>query len=348
MRNWIVGAVVLGCLAVAPWLGAYPVFLMKLMCFALFACSLDLLLGYVGLLSFGHAAFFGGAAFIAGSAMRDHGCSPEAALLLGTGVGAALGLIFGLFAIRRKGIYFAMVTLAFAQMLFFFCVQAPFTGGEDGLQGVPRGRLFGVLPLGNDLTLYFVILSITTVVFLFLGRVIHSPFGRILTALRENEARTISLGYDVDRFKLLAFVLSAAMAGLAGAMKTLVLGFATLSDVHWTLSGTVILMTLIGGLGTRLGPVVGAVIVIVLESRLAAFGGWLADVTQIAWFQGLGESVSLLTGVMFVACVLLFRRGIVGECAQWMERRGRMRARGLERPAQHEAVRAGLAEGQGG
>jgi branched-chain amino acid transport system permease protein len=338
----------LGCLAVAPWLGAYPVFLMKLMCFALFACSLNLLLGYVGLLSFGHAAFFGGAAFIAGSVMRDHGCSPEVALVLGTGVGALLGLIFGLFAIRRKGIYFAMVTLAFAQMLFFFCVQAPFTGGEDGLQGVPRGRLFGVLPLENDLTLYFVILSITTVVFLFLGRVIHSPFGRILTALRENEARTISLGYDVDRYKLLAFVLSAAMAGLAGAMKTLVLGFATLSDVHWTLSGTVILMTLIGGLGTRLGPVVGAVIVVVLESRLAAFGNWLADVTQIAAFQGLGESVSLLTGVMFVACVLLFRRGIVGECAQWIERRGRTRAHTAVRSTQQEGVRTRLSEGQGG
>lgn len=213
---------------------------------------------------------------------------------------------------------------------------------------MPRERLFGVLPLDNDLTLYFVVLSITAVVFLFLDRVIHSPFGRILTAMRENEARTISLGYDVDRFKLLAFVLSAAIAGLAGAMKTLVLGFATLSDVHWTLSGTVILMTLIGGLGTRLGPVVGAVIVVVLESRLAAFGNWLADVTQIAWFQGLGESVSLLTGVMFVACVLLFRRGIVGECAQWLERRGRMRARCAARPAQHDAVSTGLAEGQNG
>ena len=348
MRNRVVGAVVVGCLVAAPWLGAYPVFLMKLMCFALFACSLDLLLGYVGLLSFGHAAFFGGAAFIAGSAMRDHGCSPEVALLLGTGVGAALGLIFGLFAIRRKGIYFAMVTLAFAQMFFFFCVQAPFTGGEDGLQGVPRGRLFGVISLDSDLTLYFVVLAITTAAFLFLGRIIHSPFGKILTALRENEARTISLGYDVDRFKLLAFVLSSALAGLAGAMKTLVLGFATLSDVHWTLSGTVILMTLLGGLGTRFGPVVGAAIVVVLESKLAAFGVWLADVTHIAWFQGLGESVSLVTGVMFVGCVLLFRRGIVGECEHWMERRGPMRPRGVGRQPRHKSVRTGLTEGRGG
>jgi branched-chain amino acid transport system permease protein len=229
----------------------------------------------------------------------------------------------GLLAIRRKGIYFAMVTLALAQMLYFFCVQAPFTGGEDGMQGVPRGRLFGVLPLDDDLTLYYVVLAIGAMAFAFIGRVIDSPFGRILGAVMENEARTVSLGYDVDRFKLLAFVISAACAGLAGAMKTLVLGFATLSDVHWTMSGTVILMTLLGGLGTRLGPAVGAVIVVGLETKLAGFGTWLAEVTHIAWFQGLGESVSIVTGVMFVACVLLFRRGIVGETAQWLGRRDR-------------------------
>jgi branched-chain amino acid transport system permease protein len=334
MGNRTAGVVVLAALAVAPWLGAYPVFLMKLMCFALFACSLNLLLGYVGLLSFGHAAFFGGAAYVAGSALRDHGVSPELALLLGAGVGAALGFVFGLVAIRRKGIYFAMVTLALAQMIYFFCVQAPFTGGEDGLQGVGRGRLFGALSLDDDLTLYFVVLAISAAAFVFIGRVVDSPFGKILTALKENEARTISLGYDVDRFKLLAFVISAALAGLAGAMKTLVLGFATLSDVHWTMSGAVILMTLLGGLGTRLGPVVGAVIVVGLETKLAAFGTWLAELTHIAWFQGLGESASIVTGVMFVVCVLLFRRGIVGEGARWLERREDARGREFGRLVQ--------------
>jgi branched-chain amino acid transport system permease protein len=227
----------------------------------------------------------------------------------------------GLLAIRRKGIYFAMVTLALAQMIYYFCVQVPFTGGEDGMQGVPRGRLFGALSLDDDLTLYYVVLAVSAVAFAFIGRVIDSPFGRILGALKENEARTVSLGYDVDRLKLLAFVISAACAGLAGAMKTLVLGFATLSDVHWTMSGTVILMTLLGGLGTRYGPAVGAVIVVGLETKLASFGTWLGEVTHIAWFQGLGESVSIVTGVMFVACVLLFRRGIVGEIARLRERR---------------------------
>ncbi|RDU99075.1 branched-chain amino acid ABC transporter permease [Trinickia dinghuensis] len=314
MSNRFSGVVVLAALVAAPWLGAYPVFLMKLMCFALFACSLNLLLGYVGLLSFGHAAFFGAAAYVAGGMLRDHGMPPGVALLAGVGVGAALGLVFGLFAIRRKGIYLAMVTLALAQMVYFVCVQMPFTGGEDGLQGVPRGKLFAALSLDNDLVLYFVVLTISVSAFWFIGRVLDSPFGKVLAALKENEARTISLGYDVNRFKLLAFVLSAALAGLAGAMKTLVLGFATLSDVYWTMSGTVILMTLLGGLGTRLGPVVGAVIVVGMESKLGTFGAWLADITHITWFQGLGESVSLLTGVMFVCCVLLFRRGIVGEC----------------------------------
>jgi branched-chain amino acid transport system permease protein len=323
MHNRFAFVVALAVLAAAPWLGAYPVFMMKLMCFALFATSLNLLLGYVGLLSFGHAAFFGVAAYVAGSALRDHGLPPEAALLLGAGAGAALGLVMGLLAIRRKGIYLAMVTLALAQMIYFFCVQAPFTGGEDGMQGVPRGRLFGVLALDDDLTLYYVVLAIGAMAFAFIGRVIDSPFGRILGALKENEARTVSLGYDVDRFKLLAFVISAACAGLAGAMKTLVLGFATLSDVHWTMSGTVILMTLLGGLGTRFGPAVGAVIVVGLETKLAAFGTWLAELTHIAWFQGLSESVSIVTGIMFVACVLLFRRGIVGELAQWYGRRDR-------------------------
>jgi branched-chain amino acid transport system permease protein len=338
MHNRFAFVVVVAALAAAPWLGAYPVFLMKLMCFALLAASLNLLLGHVGLLSFGHAAFFGVAAYVAGSALRDRGLPPEAALLIGAGVGAALGFVIGLFAIRRQGIYFAMVTLALAQMIYFFCVQAPFTGGEDGMQGVPRGRLFGVLSLDNDLTLYYLVLVLAAAAFAFLARVIDSPFGRILGALKENEARTVSLGYDVDRFKLLAFVISAACAGLAGAMKTLVLGFATLSDVHWTMSGTVILMTLLGGLGTRLGPVVGAVIVVGLETKLGAFGVWLAEVTRIAWFRGLGESASVVTGVMFVVCVLLFRRGIAGEIAQWLGRRDRVGSRLPARLAAHDAI----------
>ncbi|WP_081072644.1 branched-chain amino acid ABC transporter permease [Burkholderia cepacia] len=321
MGNRIIGLTALAALAAAPWLGAYPVFLMKLMCFALFACSSNLLLGYVGLLSFGQAAFFGMAGYVTGSALRDHGLTSEMALLVGTGVSAMLGLVFGALAIRCKGIYFAMVTLALAQMIYFLCVQMPFTGGEDGLQGVPRGMLFGVVGLDNDLRLYFFVLAISVAAFLFIGRVINSPFGRILTALKENEARTISLGYNINRFKLLAFVISAALAGLAGSMKTLVLGFATLSDVYWTTSGTVILMTLLGGLGTRLGPIVGAVIVVCIESKLGEFGAWLADITHIAWFQGLGDSVSLLTGVMFVCCVLLFRRGIVGECQHWLKQK---------------------------
>jgi branched-chain amino acid transport system permease protein len=281
------------------------------------------MLGYVGLLSFGHAAFFGMAAYVMGYAVRDLGWGPGIALLAGTATGALLGLLFGVLAVRRKGIYFAMVTLALAQMVYFFCVRAPFTGGEDGLQGVPRGKLFGMLPLESDLHMYYLVLAISVAAFLFIGRVIESPFGRILSALKENEARTTSLGYDADRFKLLVFTISAAIAGLAGAMKTLVLGFATLSDVHWTMSGTVILMTLVGGLGTRLGPVVGALIVVGIESKLGAFGGWLAQVTHLAWFNQIGESVSLLTGVLFVGCVLLFRRGIVGACGDWQSRRKR-------------------------
>jgi branched-chain amino acid transport system permease protein len=324
MQKSVLNGAVMVLLVAAPWLGAYPVFLMKLMCFALFACSLNLVLGRVGLLSFGHAAFFGGAGFFAGYVMRDLGWPPEVALLLGTCAGALFGLVFGLLAIRRQGIYFAMVTLALAQMFFFFCVQAPFTGGEDGLQGVPRGHLLGVISLDNDLTLYYLILAISVAVFVFVNRITSSPFGRIMTALKQNEPRAISLGYDASRFKLLAFVLSAAIAGLAGAMKTLVLGFETLTDVHWTMSGTVILMTLLGGLGTRWGPVMGAVILITLETKLSSLGVWLAEVTHIVSFQSLGELVSLVTGIMFVGCVLLFRRGIVGEVASWASKRKRL------------------------
>lgn len=313
-------AALLVALALAPWLGAYPPFLMKVLCFALFACGLNLLLGYAGLLSFGHAAFFGGAGYLAGYALRDLAVNPEICLLIGAATGAIVGLVFGLFAIRRQGIYFAMVTLAFAQMLYFACLQMPFTGGEDGLQGVPRGKLFGVFSMESDLSLYYVVLLVCTLLFLLIGRIIASPFGQVLGAIRENEPRAISLGYDVNRFKLLAFVLSATLAGIAGAMKTWVLGFETLSDVHWTMSGTVILMTLLGGLGTRFGPIVGAFAVVALESKLGSLGAQLSELTHIAWFKDLGDSVTTVTGLIFMVCVLVFRRGICGEALAWMAR----------------------------
>ena len=242
--------VLLLALILAPFFGAYPVFVMKLMCFALFASAFNLLLGYTGLLSFGHAAFLGGAAYMAGHTIKVWGVTPEIGIILGTLGGAAIGLVAGWLAIRRQGIYFSMITLALAQMLFFVCLQMPFTGGEDGLQGVPRGKLFGLIDLSNDLTMYYVALVIVVLGFLLIVRTVHSPFGQVLKAIKENEPRAISLGYDVNRFKLLVFVLSAGLTGLAGALKTVVLGFATLSDVHWTTSGHVILMTLIGGLGT--------------------------------------------------------------------------------------------------
>lgn len=302
-------------LIAAPFAGAYPVFVMKVLCFALFACAFNLLLGFTGLLSFGHAAFFGSAGYVTGYAIRNLGFTPEIGILAGVIAGAVLGLVIGLLAIRRQGIYFAMITLALAQMLYFLCLQAPFTGGEDGLQGVPRGSLFGVLPLDSDLTLYYVVLAICALGFLLIMRIVHSPFGQVLGAIKENEPRAISLGYDVDRFKLLAFVLSATLAALAGSTKTVVLGFETLTDVHWTMSGMVILMTLVGGLGTMLGPVVGAVVIIVLENKLGDIGNWLATVTGVPWFQTLGESVTIVIGAIFIICVLAFRRGLVGELA---------------------------------
>ncbi|QHE94602.1 branched-chain amino acid ABC transporter permease [Pandoraea fibrosis] len=302
-------------LIAAPFAGAYPVFVMKVLCFALFACAFNLLLGFTGLLSFGHAAFFGSAGYVTGYAIRNLGFTPEIGILAGVIAGAVLGLVIGLLAIRRQGIYFAMITLALAQMLYFLCLQAPFTGGEDGLQGVPRGSLFGVLPLDSDLTLYYVVLAICALGFLLIMRIVHSPFGQVLKAIKENEPRAISLGYDVDRFKLLAFVLSATLAALAGSTKTVVLGFETLTDVHWTMSGMVILMTLVGGLGTMLGPVVGAVLIIVLENKLGDIGNWLATVTGVPWFQTLGESVTIVIGAIFIICVLAFRRGLVGELA---------------------------------
>ncbi|MFY3386882.1 branched-chain amino acid ABC transporter permease [Paracidovorax sp. MALMAid1276] len=310
----------LGLLA-APFLGAYPIFVMKLMCFALFASAFNLLLGFTGLLSFGHAAFLGGAAYVTGHAIKVWGLTPEVGLLLGTGGGALLGLLFGWLAIRRQGIYFSMITLALAQMLFFVCLQAPFTGGEDGLQGVPRGKLFGVIDLKNDLTMYYVALVVVVAAFLLIVRTIHSPFGQVLKGIKENEPRAISLGYDVQHFKLLAFVISAAIAGLAGSLKTVVLGFATLSDVHWTASGQVILMTLVGGLGTLSGPLIGSAVVVLLENKIGEFGNLLADLTRVEWFNTLGESVTMVTGLIFVICVLAFRRGIMGEIIAWLDRR---------------------------
>ena len=284
----------------------YPIFLMKALCLALFACAFNLLLGYVGLLSFGHAAFLGWAAYVCGHtrqglgpARRSSRSSPAPRLR------PLLGLVFGWLAIRRTGIYFAMITLALAQMTYFFALQAPFTGGEDGIQAIPRGRLLGVLDLGQMLTMYYVTFAVFVFGFLVIWRTVHSPFGQVLKAIRENEARAISLGYKVDQYKLVAFVLSAALAGLAGATKAIVFQFATLTDVHWHISGEVVLMTLLGGMGTIFGPVVGAFVVITLQNYLAQFGGW----------------VTVITGAIFVACVLLFRRGLVGELARLVRTR---------------------------
>ena len=285
-----------------PLLGIYPVFMMKLLCFAMFACAFNLLLGFSGMLSFGHAAFFGSAAYATSWLVTAAGWGTIPALLAGSVVAALLGLIIGALAIRRHGIYFAMITLAMAQLVYFVCLEAPFTGGENGLQGVPRGRLFGVVDLKSDIAMYYVVLVIGIAVFAFIRRVVHSPFGQILKAIRENEPRAVSLGYDINRYKLLAFVLSATLAGLAGALKALVLGFATLSDVLQGTSGEVILMTLVGGSGTFLGPVLGAAIVVTLQEYLSDIvGGW----------------VTVILGAVFAVCVLVFRRGIVGELVAW-------------------------------
>ena len=286
----------LGLLLLAPMF-VYPILVMKVLCFALFACAFNLLLGYTGLLSFGHAAFLGTAAYVTGHALKVWELPTLLGLLAGTVAAAALGWVIGSLAIRRQGIYFAMVTLALAQMVFFLFLQAPFTGGEDGLQGVPRGSLFG-LDLANDINLYYLVLAIFAGSFWLIQRTIHSPFGQILKAIRENEARTISLGYDVAKYKLLAFVLSAGLAGLAGATKTLVFKFATLTDAHWHASGEVVLMTLLGGMGTVFGPVVGATVIVTLQNELA---------------DKVGSLVTVIMGAIFVICVLAFRRGIVGE-----------------------------------
>ena len=298
----------------APMLGLYPVFVMKLLCFALFACAFNLLLGFTGLLSFGHAAFFGSAAYITGYLVKSQSWTPELAILAGA-VGAGLiGLVVGAVAIRRQGIYFAMITLAIAQMIYFVCLQVPFTGGEDGLQGVPRGDLFGLLPLASDTTMYYFVVAVFVLCFLLIARIVNSPFGQVLKMIRENEPRAISLGYHVDRYKLLAFVLSTALAGLAGSLKTLVLGFASLSDVHWSMSGEVVLMTLLGGMGTFAGPVVGALTIIGLQNFLA---------------DRVGSWVTVIIGVIFVVCVLAFRKGVIGEMLAWQQRR-RARAQAKE------------------
>ncbi|MBK8176885.1 MAG: branched-chain amino acid ABC transporter permease [Rhodospirillales bacterium] len=289
---------------VAPFV-LYPVFLMKALCFALFACAYNLLIGYVGLISFGHAAFFGIAAYATGHAAKVWGLPTELALLTGTAAAAALGLVFGWLAIRRQGIYFAMVTLALAQMVFFFCVQAPFTHGEDGIQAIPRGTLLGVIDLNNQLVLYYFVYVVFVLSFLILRRTVNSPFGQILTALRENEARAVSLGYRADQYKLVAFVLSAAFSGLAGAMITIVFQLAALNSVHWHLSGEVVLMTLMGGMGTLLGPVAGALLLVAIQNYFAQVGAWS----------------TIIQGAIFVVCVLVFRRGIVGEIEAWRQRR---------------------------
>ena len=320
-----VGLALAAVLLVAPYVGVYPVFVMKILCFALFAVSFNLLLGYTGLLSFGHAAFFGGAGYVAGYAARHWQFSTEASLLAGVLTAAGIGLVMGLLAIRRQGIYFAMITLALAQMFFFVCLQTPQTGGEDGLQGVPRGALFGWIDVSSDLAFYYVVVVLFLAAMALVARIVSSPFGQLLRAVKENEGRAISLGYSTDRFKLMAFVLSAVLAGLAGSMKALVLGFATLSDVHWTMSGAVILMTLVGGMGTLSGPVVGAIVIVLLENKLGEIGAAVASVTGVEWFASLGESVTLVTGVIFILCVLGFRRGVVGALQDWLMRRSSCR-----------------------
>lgn len=297
-QRWIVLGMTLALLALPHVL--YPVFLMKVLCFALFACAFNLLIGYVGLLSFGHALFFGWAAYAAAHSAKVWGWPPELAILGGTFVAMLLGVVSGALAIRRQGIYFSMITLALAQMAFFFALQAPFTGGEDGLQRVPRGTLLGVFDLRQDLVMYHFVLAIFLAGFLLIYRIVHSPFGQVLKAIRENEPRAISLGYRVDQYKLAAFVMSAALAGLAGATKAIVFQLASLSDVHWTMSGEVVLMTLVGGLGTVFGPIVGAAVIVAMQNYLAELGSW----------------VTVVQGAIFVVCVLAFRRGIVGEIAQ--------------------------------
>jgi branched-chain amino acid transport system permease protein len=300
LQSEVIAFLVMACALIVAPMFAYPVFLMKALCFALFACAFNLLIGYVGLLSFGHALFFGWASYVCAHAAKVWGFPPELAIASGTVAAAGLGTIVGALAIRRQGIYFAMITLALAQMMYFFAIQAPFTHGEDGIQAVPRGTLFGFIDLADQTNMYITVLVIFLGCFLLIYRIVNSPFGEVLKAIRENEARAISLGYRTERFKLLAFVLSATFAGVAGSTKALVFQLASLTDVDWPMSGEVILMTLVGGLGTLFGPVVGAFFIVTLENYLTTMGQW----------------VFVVQGVIFVVCVLLFRRGIVGELAQ--------------------------------
>jgi branched-chain amino acid transport system permease protein len=295
-------AIMVAFFLIAPFF-VYPVFLMKVLCFALFASAFNLLVGYVGLLSFGHAMFMGMAAYFCGHAAKAWGLTPGVSILIGTAGATLLGVVIGALAIRRQGIYFAMITLALSQMVYFFCLEAQFTGGEDGIQGIPQGNLFGLIGLDQMMPLYFTVLVIFLAGFLLIYRTIHSPFGQVLKAIRENEPRAISLGYRVDQYKLIAFVLSAGLAGLAGATKAIVFQLASLTDVHWSMSGEVVLMALVGGLGTVYGPVAGALILVTMEQYLSDLGSW----------------VTVVQGAIFVACVLLFRRGVVGELARWLK-----------------------------
>ncbi len=304
MRHQKIAFVVMLAIFAAAPLVVYPVFMMKVMCFALFACAFNLLIGFGGLLSFGHAMFLGTAGYITAHSAKVWGFPPELAILAGTFAAFVLGIVSGLLAIRRQGIYFAMITLALAQMIYFFYLQAPFTHGEDGIQAVPRGRLFGFIDLTNILAMYYVVLAVFIGGFLLIYRAIHSPFGQVLKAIRENEPRAISLGYDTTHYKFMAYVLSGTLAGLAGATKSIVFQLASLTDVHWTMSGEVVLMTLLGGLGTIFGPVVGALIIITMENYLAQLGAW----------------VTIVQGAIFVVCVLTFRRGVVGEIAHFLKK----------------------------
>ncbi len=300
---WVAFAIMAAIFVIAP-IWVYPVFLMKVMCFALFACAFNLLLGFGGLLSFGHAMFLGLAGYTSAHAAKVWGWNPELAVAFGTLSSMVLAYVVGSLAIRRQGIYFAMITLALAQMIFFFSLQAPFTGGEDGIQAVPRGKLFGLIDLANNTNMYAFVLVIFLASFLFIWRVVHSPFGQMLKAIREHQDRATSLGYDTDKFKLLAFVISGALAGTAGATKALVFQLASLTDVHWSMSGEVVLMTLVGGMGTLFGPVAGAAVIVSMQNYLAELGAW----------------VTIVQGVIFVICVLAFRRGIVGEIANWLKK----------------------------
>jgi branched-chain amino acid transport system permease protein len=300
----LVALALLACAMIAPFL-FYPVFLMKALCWALFACAFNLLMGYVGMASFGHAAFFGTAGYLTAEAVKVWGFATIPGILVGTGVATIMGAVFGWLAIRRHGIYFAMVTLALAQMVYFFCLEAKFTGGEDGIQAVPRGNIFGLVDLNHPLSMYYFVLAVFLIGFAIIYRAIHSPFGQVLKAIRENESRAVSLGYRTEHYKLLAFTLSAALAGLAGATKALVFQLASLTDVNFTTSGDVLLMTLLGGMGTVMGPVVGAFILVTMENYLAQFGSW----------------VTVIEGCIFVVCVLTFRRGVVGEIDAYLRRR---------------------------